>query len=97
MFKLKTDFDKPKKIVMASPKNFTTSIVIDPITKYYSSKPDKKKALDEYNMLKEVLESEKIKVYEIDGKYPYSIYTRDLGVMINNEKFFIRLFSKLVL
>ncbi len=86
---LKTDFDKPKKIIVSRPYNLDTKEIIDPITKYYNSAINKELALKQHEELISVLKDERIKVVEIENKYPYSVFTRDLGVLLNNNLFVV--------
>ena len=88
--KLKSDFDRVKSIVLAKPSNFNLKTIIDPISYKYKSHPiDRNLLIKNYEYLKDSLLSENINVIELEGKYTYSVFTRDLGVLLNNDLFLV--------
>ena len=93
MFKIqdiKSDLDKLKCVVMCKPKYLRFDEPIDSITKYWiehGEKLNSNKCLQEFEKLIDILKSEGIEIYFLPEKFelPYQVYTRDLGLAINNN------------
>ncbi|WP_100399706.1 dimethylarginine dimethylaminohydrolase family protein [Bacillus sp. FJAT-44742] len=87
MPQVKTDFDTLKEVIVCSPRAMEIQEVInDTQEEYAGSNIDKKEAVKQHNNMIEVFEREQVKVHTlaVDEALPEQVYTRDLGVVIDN-------------